>query len=36
VKDGADKSNLKVVRDVEGMHKHDWWGLEVIRVFGAT
>jgi hypothetical protein len=34
--DGADKSNLKVIRDARGMHKCDWWRLEVIRVISAT
>jgi hypothetical protein len=28
--------NQEVIRDVEGMHKYDWWGLEVVRVFSVT
>jgi hypothetical protein len=34
--DSTDKSNQEVVRDIEGMHKYDWWGLEVVRVFSVT
>jgi hypothetical protein len=34
--DDTDKSNLEVIRDIEGMRKYDWWGLEVVRVFGVT